>query len=147
MEEPTNIERNKALARRFGEVLNTRRYDLLDELVAADVKRHCEATPGVNVTNLDEFKEFLRHDAAVIPDSVQTVKHLVAEGDMVAVWGTYEGTQCGQMGPFPPSGKKMRIDFSAFLRIEQGKIAELWVTWDNLSGLTQLGHLPPPAGS
>ncbi len=27
---------------------------------------------------------------------------------------------------------------------EAGKIAELWVTWDNLAGLAQLGLIPPP---
>lgn len=30
------------------------------------------------------------------------------------------------------------------VRFEDGKIAEWWVTWDNLAGLTQLGHFPPP---
>jgi hypothetical protein len=29
-------------------------------------------------------------------------------------------------------------------RIEAGNIAELWVTWDNLAGLVQLGLFPPP---
>ncbi len=29
-------------------------------------------------------------------------------------------------------------------RLEDGKIAEMWVTWDNLSALMQLGHFPPP---
>jgi predicted ester cyclase len=69
---------------------------------------------------------------------------MLAEGDLVAIWATYEGTQRGQMGPFPPSGKKMRVDFGAILRVENGKIAELWVTWDNMAALAQLGHLPAP---
>jgi predicted ester cyclase len=62
----------------------------------------------------------------------------------VAVWATYEGTQRGQMGPFPPSGKKVQFDFAALLRVEEGKIAEMWVTWDNMAILAQLGHLPAP---
>ncbi len=32
----------------------------------------------------------------------------------------------------------------AILRIEDDKIAEMWVEWDNVSILTQLGHLPDP---
>ena len=48
------------------------------------------------------------------------------------------------MGPFPPTGKRVEGPFLSFLRIEDGKIAEMWVEWDNLSMLTQLGHLPPP---
>ena len=46
------------------------------------------------------------------------------------------------MGPFPPSGKRLSLDFAALFRIESGKIVELWVTWDNLAALSQLGHFP-----
>ena len=56
--------------------------------------------------------------------------------------GTYEGTQAEQMGPFPPSGRKVRVDVGAVLRVENGKLAELWITWDNMTVLSQLGHLP-----
>ncbi|MCH8960675.1 MAG: hypothetical protein IH820_04960 [Bacteroidetes bacterium] len=34
--------------------------------------------------------------------------------------------------------------FLGILRIEEGKIAEMWVEWDNLNILTQLGHFPLP---
>jgi steroid delta-isomerase-like uncharacterized protein len=142
----TSSEENKVLARRFGEAMNARQFHLLDELVAPDFLRHCEATPEVTVRSLEQFKEFLRQDAAVFPDSIQTPKHVIAEGDLVAVWATYAGTQKGQMGPFPPLGRKMRVDFGAVLRVEGGKIAELWVTWDNMTALAQLGHLPAPPG-
>ena len=90
----------------------------------------------------DQLKEFLRQDTAVFPNSIQTITHLVAEGDLVAAWSTYEGTQKGAMGPFPPSGAKAKFDFGAVFRIEGGKIAEWWVTWDNMTILRALGHLP-----
>jgi predicted ester cyclase len=61
---------------------------------------------------------------------------------MVAAWAIYEGTQLGQMGSFPPSGKKVRFDFGTILRVVDGKLAELWVTSDNLTILAQLGYLP-----
>ena len=48
------------------------------------------------------------------------------------------------MGPFPPSGLELEIPFIGLLRIEDGKIAEIWVEWDNLNALAQLGHFPPP---
>ena len=139
----TSVEDNKELIRRFGEAMNSRRLDILDEIVAPNFVRHCQATPEVDVRSLQGFKEFLRHDFAAFPDSVQTARHVVAESDFVAVWATYEGTQKGPMGPFPASGKRMVLDFAAFLRLENAKIAEMWVTWDNLAALAQLGHLPP----
>jgi len=68
---------------------------------------------------------------------------MIAEGDYVAFYGTYSGTQKGPMGPFPASNKKASVDFSGIHRMENGKIAETWITWDNLSFLAQLGHFPP----
>jgi predicted ester cyclase len=96
-------EQNKVLVRRLWEAMNNRQLEALDALLAPDVVRHCEATPGGDVRSLEQFKDFMRQDAAVFPDSVQTITHLVAEGDLVAVWATYEGTQQGPMGPLPPS--------------------------------------------
>ena len=80
-------------------------------------------------------------NAPVFPDSVQTITHLVAEGNLVAIWATYEGTQKGSLGPFPPSGLRARFDFGAVFRVESAKIAEWWVTWDNTAILRALGHL------
>ena len=138
----TTTEQNKAVIRRFFEAWNSRQPEAFNELVAPDVVRHCQATPGLDVGNLDQLKEFLRLDTEVFPDSVQTIKHLVAEGNLVAVWTTYEGTQKGPIGPFPPSGARAQFDFGAAFRLEGGKIAEWWVTWDNMTVLRQLGHLP-----
>jgi len=131
-------EQNKAVIRRFFDAWNSRQPDAFDDLIAPDVVRHCEATPGVEARSLDQIKEFLRQDTAIFPDSVQTIKLLVAEGNLVAAWTTYEGTQRGQMGPFPPSGRKARFDFGAVFRMADQKIAEWWVTWDNMR---YLGHL------
>lgn len=138
----TTIEQNKTVIRRFLDAWNRRQPEVFDEIIAPDVVRHCQATPGVNIQSLDQLKEFLRQDTAVFPNSVQTITHLVAEADLVAAWSTYEGTQNGPMGPFPPSGAKARFDFGAVFRIKDGKIAEWWVTWDNMTILRALGHLP-----
>jgi steroid delta-isomerase-like uncharacterized protein len=142
----TTTEQNKAVIRRFMDAWNSRQPEAFDELIAPNVVRHCQATPGVNVRSLDQLKEFLRQDTAVFPDSIQTITHLVGEGNLVAAWSTYDGTQKGPMGPFPPSGAKAKFDFGAVFRIEGGKIAEWWVTWDNMTILRALGHLPsgPP---
>ncbi len=142
----TRVEDNRLLVRRFGEAMNNRQFDLLDDIVAPSFVRHCQATPDVDVRSLEAFKAYLRQDTTVFPDSVQTLTHQVAEGDLVAVWATYEGTQKAPMGPFPASGKKMQLEFGAFLRVLNGKITEMWVTWDNLAALAQLGHLATGPG-
>lgn len=138
-----DIERNRAIVTAFVEAINARDFDALDSLVSPDIVRHSQATPDVNVTDLESFKAFLRSDFEVVPDALQQVRMMAAEDGLVAVWATYTGTQRGTLGPFPPLGNRAEADFAAFLRLEHGRIEEIWVIWDNLTILTQLGHWPP----
>ena len=145
--EESQLEQNKQIVRLNARAINNRDLGLLAETTAATLVRHCQATPGLEIASLADFVAFLQSDWATFPDSLITIQQLVAEGDRVAIFATYEGTQTGQMGPFPPSGKRMSLDFSGVFRIEEGKVAEIWVTWDNMAALTQLGHFPPQDGS
>ncbi|MBB3085603.1 ester cyclase [Geodermatophilus sabuli] len=138
----SRAEEIRTLVRRLEDAINTRQLDLLDELLAADFVRRSEATPQLPVADREQFRDVLRQDAAAFPDNTQTFTRVLVDGDWAAVWATYEGTQTGQLGPFPPSGKRATFDFAGVLRVADGRIAEWWVTWDNLTVLTQLGHLP-----
>lgn len=136
---------NKEVVRRFVTAINERRFDDLDELVSPDVTRHSPSTPGLEVRSLAQFKDMLREDLTGVPDALQEVRILVAEGDLVALWANYSGTQDGPIGPFPATGRRVDADFAGILRLEGGMITEINVVWDNLSMLVQLGHLEPPA--
>jgi ketosteroid isomerase-like protein len=81
----TMTEQNKAIIQRFFDAWNSRQPDAFDDLVAPDVVRHCDATPGIEARSLDQVKEFLRQDTAVFPGSLQTIKLLVAEGSYAGV--------------------------------------------------------------
>lgn len=141
----TDPTRNKELVRRFAEAANARDYATIRALVADDVVRVCPATPDVVVRNVDDLLQFLERDAATFPDNRVTFDALVAEGDRVAFWGTYTGTQHGPMGPFPPSDRRLTCEFAGMFRIADDRIAELRLTWDNLGALSQLGHFTAPA--
>ena len=106
-----------------------------------DYVRHCPSTPNTEVRSFEDFREFLVADRKAFPDQKAEVVRLIAEGDYVAFWATYEGTQKGQVGPYPPSNKFATVEFSGFHRFENGKIAESWLIWDNVSILVQLGHI------
>ena len=133
---------NKALVNDFIDAINQRDLGKLNSLVAADVVRHSQATPGVSVTNLEEFKDYLRADFAGIPDSIQRVELMISEGEYVSIRALYTGTHTGPIGDIPPSGKKVQLIFMAMLRIENNLIAEIWVEWDNMSILAQIGAIP-----
>ena len=138
-----NDSENVKVVRAMIEAVNSRNLDALDGLIASDVVRHSAATPGVSVTSLEEFRAFLEADLEGVPDSVQEIEIIFGSGAFVAVRAKYKGTQLGPMGPFPPKGNSVNAPFMAILRLDEGKIAEIWVEWDNINILTQLGHFPP----
>jgi len=128
----------------MADAINDRNLNALDDLVAQDVVRHSAATADVTVTNLAEFRAFLETDFSAVPDSVQTIDIIFANEEYVAMKATYSGTQNGPMGPFPASGERLKLPFIGILRIEDSKVAEIWVEWDNLYALAQLGLFEPP---
>lgn len=138
------IETNKDLINRFTVALNAADWDALDDVLTVDFNRHCQATPQVNVKSRDEFKELQKNFFTSMPDQKIVNEMLIAEGNLVAAYSTYSGTLTGPMGNFPATGKSMSMKFVSFFRIENNRIAEIWVEWDNLNMLSQLGLYPPP---
>ena len=139
------LEANKDLVHRFTAATNAADWDALAEVVAEDFARHSAATPGQPVASRDAFMQLQESFLVSFPDQHVTVERLIAEGDYVAARAVYTGTQTGPMGEFPATGRRVEAPFMAMFRIEAGQIAELWVEWDNLAMLTQLGLFPPSA--
>jgi predicted ester cyclase len=135
----------KELVRRLERAVNERTLDDLDEIMADDFVRHCEATPGLVVQSRDDFKEFQRGFTVGFPDDIQTFTHIVAEGDEIGILATYEGTHQGVFNGIEPTGRRVNFTFAGIMRVADGKLAEFWVTWDNMTVLGQLGLLPTPS--
>jgi steroid delta-isomerase-like uncharacterized protein len=138
----SSTEHNKAIVRAFVEAINRKDWRRLEELVAPDFARHSSASGQPQNRNREQLRDFLAGEASTFPDGQETIHFLVAEGDKVAVHSGFRGTQTGQMGPFPASGKTLSADSISIYRIADGRIAEAWVEWDCLNGLIQLGHWP-----
>lgn len=139
----TDTERNKKIVREFADAINARDWDRLDQTVASDFVRHSSSAPPVR--SREELKRYLHSEFEIFPDGQESIEDIVAERDRVAVRHGFRGTQLGAMGSFPASGRVMTADYLAIYRLEGGLIVEAWAEWDNLSGLTQLGHYKPSA--
>jgi len=137
-------ERNKAVVRAFVEAINAQDWGRLAELVVPGFVRHSGAGGPQPVRSRDDLVRYLRAEYQVFPDARESIEDLVAEGDRVAARHSFRGTQLGPMGPYPASGRTMTANYLAIYRLEDGRIGEAWAEWDNLAGLTQLGHYRPP---
>ena len=149
----SDIAENKDLVRRFVAATNELDFAVLDQIVAPDVVRHSQSTPDLVVTSVEDLKAFLAQDAATMEGANVEVHTMVAEGDrvagvgnagvlVVALYGTFSGKHVGNFGPIEATGKTVSANLHAMFRIEDKRIAEFWVLWDNVHVLTQLGHSP-----
>ena len=128
-------EENKALARRSWESVGA--PDTLDEVYTSDVVWHM---PDQEVRGIEEAKQFADMFKSAFPDMQATVEDVVAEGDKVVTRVTLRGTHQGEVEEFgPPTGRQAEIEGITIHRIEDGKIAEEWNSYDNLSVMQQLG--------
>jgi steroid delta-isomerase-like uncharacterized protein len=139
------LEANKDLVLRLTLAINASDWNALDGLLTEDFRRHSQATPDVQVNSREEFKQLQESFLVSIPDQHIAIEMLIAEGDKVAVYATYSGSQTGPMGELPATGKSVESKILGIFRIVDGRIAELWVEWDNLAMLTQFGLFPPLA--
>ena len=138
---------NKALVRRwFEEVWNQGREETIDELLAAHGVGHGLGDTEVDVHGPAEFKPFVRNLRGSFPDLHIKVDDAMAEGDMVSVRLTLEGTHRGADLGVPPTGRRIRIAGIVVVRISGGQLVEGWNSWDQLGLLRQIGALPVPQG-
>jgi steroid delta-isomerase-like uncharacterized protein len=96
--------------------------------------------PDQEVRGIEEAKQFIAMFKSAFPDMHATVEDVVAEGDKVVTRVTLRGTHQGEVEEFgPPTGRQVEIEGITIHRIEDGKIAEEWNSYDNLSMMQQLG--------
>lgn len=137
-----SVEENKALVRRYQEAYNANRLDALDAILAPDLISH-NMLPGVPA-GLQGAKLVHQGLQAAFPDQHTTVEDLVAEGDRVVMRFTVAGTHKGPLMGMPATGKGYSVPGISIFRIANGRIAEHWGVFDQMSVMQQLGLAPMP---
>jgi steroid delta-isomerase-like uncharacterized protein len=72
------------------------------------------------------------------PDLEMRAVVLLAERNLVAGHFVARGTHLGLFQGVPPTGRTWEARCTAVYRVEDGRIADAWVTWDQLSLMEQL---------
>lgn len=135
----STAERNKDLIRRLHEeVWSKGNVDKIDEFYSEKIIWHLLPL-GVELKGLDQLEGHVREHRQAFPDWTESVKQIVAEGDLVASRYISTGTNKGSFAGNPPTGKRIHINEVAIHRIVDGKIVEQWVIPDIYNMNRQLG--------
>ncbi|GAA5445263.1 hypothetical protein Misp06_03462 [Microbulbifer sp. NBRC 101763] len=91
--------------------------------------------------NMKEFLAEVDKFRAAFKDLKLLNTMQVAEGNMVATHATLSAKHVGSFMGETPTNKTITWDGVEFVKIENGKIVETWVTWDKYAFLKQIGIL------
>lgn len=136
-----------ALNKLYDEGINKQNLTVIEELLTDDYIRHCQAMPPdlQEINGKETMMELFKGHFSAFPDWNEEIEIKAVDGNTIAYISKGIGTQTGQAGNLPPKGLKCDVDHVIIHRFNNGKIAETWVSWDNLTLLGQLGHYPPEA--
>jgi serine phosphatase RsbU (regulator of sigma subunit)/ketosteroid isomerase-like protein len=131
-------EKNKALVRRFHEVLTEGGPEAIRELLAPDFVDH-RPIPGYEDPGREGYIQSVAAVHAAFSDARYVVEEqMAAEGDRVVsrlrLIGTHDR---GEIAGFAPTGKRYEATAIVIHRIEGGKIVEEWTEGSDIAELTQ----------
>ena len=128
----------------FQEILDGKQYSRIPDVFTYDVVTH---RPEGTLTYMDGIhamfvKGLSRHTMET------TIHEMIASGDYVSVrlshkmtYSTEEAFLRSRLGEFDVRGKTVEWEAMAVFRFENGKIAEEWISNDELGQLMQIGTL------
>jgi len=140
-------QKNMAVVRGTHAALASGDLEGFKAAIGPNYVRHCQAMPPElqELKGTEEFFAFIEEFIIAVPGYEDTISQMIAHQDKVAYISTMSGVQSGPMGGLPATGKEFTLDNIIIQRLENGKIVETWVSWDNVAFLSQLGLMPPPA--
>jgi steroid delta-isomerase-like uncharacterized protein len=138
---------SKDTTARFVAAFNAHDEKALSELHADDIKFN--APGGFKATNAKDATAYATTWLKAFPDGKMTVRTELTSGPWVVQEVVMEGTHTapleGPNGPIPATYKKVKGYGVQILKVENGKIAEARIYFDQLDQMSQLGLIPAPA--
>ncbi|MFQ6046928.1 MAG: ester cyclase [Gemmatimonadales bacterium] len=138
------VEQNKALVRRYYEMLDKGDMDAIAELFAEDILWRFSGMGALDKKGIEGLIQGFR---TAFPDMRHTLDAQTAEGDWVTTPLTFTATHKGDMMGVPPPGKRVDVRGINVHRVVEGKIVEAETVVDMLGLMQQIGAIPVPGQS
>ena len=140
-----SIASNKAIVcRYFEELVDKRKLAILDEIVSMDCVIH-RPEASEPIRGLEAFRQAMERILHVYSEFKTTIHDVIAEEDHVACRLSHRAVNgsewTNRLGTHAVAGKTISWPAIAIFRFHDGKIAEEWVSRDELGTLIELGVL------
>lgn len=140
------LDDNTAVVERFvTDVWSGADPDAVEQLAIPDLVVH-QLAAETDLVGRDEFAAFERDFREAVPDMRQTITQSVAEGEYVAALLRVQGTPEKPFQALRPTGKSFDVPGFQLYRLEDGRVAEVWVLINAVGVMQQLDLLPDSPG-
>jgi predicted ester cyclase len=139
-----DLKTNKAIALRLIEVFNSRRLDLLEEVLHPEFRgRGISAfAPDKPEVGSGDRRKLYKMFHQAIPDARGEVLDVVAEGEKVVLLDRFGGIHRGEFLGRPGTGNRIEWMAIHIYTIRDGKVLEDAYMRDELAIMQQLGLVP-----
>ena len=142
-----SIANHKAFVRRyFEQVVDKSNLSILDELFTADCIIH-RPEASQPILGIERFRQALQNILRTYSEFATTIHELIGEKDRVACRLSHRAVNRGEwtsrIGRHSVTGRAVIWPAIAIFRFYKGKIAEEWVSRDELGMLIELGIIDP----
>jgi steroid delta-isomerase-like uncharacterized protein len=139
-----NFMDNVAILKEFMEsVWNKKDFDSVEKFVDAEYTVHLDTgDPWENkILNNDEYKTRLKYSFDSFPDINFDIQTAVADGEYVGITWIMTGTNLGNIGNFPPTGKTIKTFGTTIYHFRSGKVCGHTQVFDRTTVMKQLGFI------
>lgn len=142
----TSVDQNRELVFKVADaVVDQGFFDIIETDFADDVVLHDMSRPEVvTFSGKEGVTQWISGFYAALPDTFHPMEtaQLVAEGDLVAIYMSSEGTFTGEFMGIPGNGNPIEVWMLNWWRVEDGKIAEGWLNFETFGMISQLTAEP-----
>jgi predicted ester cyclase len=94
----------------------------------------------------DDYRRMAQGFFAGIPDLHFDIEEAVERDGLVALRIRISGTHGGHWRGVAPTGRRIDVQGRPWLRVRDGKVAEVWSLFDELGAMQQVGAVPETLG-
>ena len=120
----------QAVIERFiEEIWNQGNLDAVSSLISPEIVYH---EPMQTIRGIEPYRQFVETFRTTFPNAHFTWEDLVIDGDRAAFRWVLQAAHEGNFPtlPIPPTGWKFNMSGQTAFRLEEGKIAEIWMETD-----------------
>jgi ketosteroid isomerase-like protein len=138
-----SAERNLAVASDFLARLDQADFSFLDDSFEPDAAIHFPGLPGP--ADRVTIRPVWGSLHAAFPGFTHRIVDSVATDDKISLRLAIEGVHTGDFQGIPPSGRPFAIEAIDIIHMRDGKVSEMWIQYDSVGLLIQIGAMPVPA--